>query len=1136
MVLTKEIMMGERVTGHKPVFVLLLAILVMCGADSGLWSKIQGIHFRHITVQDNLPHAVVNVVFQDSRGFMWFGTRDGLGRYDGYQIQVYKTDPTGSSSISGNNIRAIEEDRSGNLWIGTNCSGLNRFDLEKETFRNFKHDPSDKTSLGSNAIRALAIDSSGNLWIGADNGLYQTSLATSSGYDNWADREFPAPRFASYKFHSVLNIYESPTMKGTIWLGTAGGGLVKFDVATGKYKSYHHQAGIADSLSSDFVSAITQEGPYSLWVGTRRGELELFDVKRETFRHVFKFKPAHASAIHYQVKSLHQDWTGTLWVGTHGGGVSILYPGKTELESMKQHSYNPRDRFGISHNKILCIYEDRAGGVWLGTDGQGISYCTKQRETFAHFKHDPNSVNSLSSNEVSALWETRDGNLWVGTSDAGLNRYDPQTGSFERMFQNESISCLFEDGVGALWVGTSDKGLLRMPPKGGELERFSHDPAEPASLSSNEISAVCQDHYGDIWIGTATAGLNRMSLGRKTCRRYTYDENNVHTLSHNSITTLCASRVEEGIVWVGTQAGGLNMLNVRLEKFIRYQDGQGVGRTISNNSVSSLWEDMNGHLWVGTAGGGLNMLNRDRAEFLVFASNRGFPRNTINGILEDVNENLWISTNVGIIRFNPQKNLFRKYTILDGLQGNSFNSGVAHLGRSGKMYFGGLNGFNSFDPTSIRDNTYIPPVVITSFKVFEREVKLPKPIHLMKKITLNYDQNFFSFEFAALDFTAPQSNLYAYIMQGFDKMWTFTGNRRYVSYTNLDPGRYVFKVKGSNNDRVWNTEGTALEIEIVPPFWKTKWFAVSSFFLFAFISYILIHFARKYLTLITFWKKKHYIGNYRIIEKVGTGGIGVVFKVHKLMEKKRIFALKVLREEYQLDERQKRRFKNEALLADQIDHPHIVKIYERGEDNDNLYIVMEFLSGKSLGDRIVHLDLADSVHIMIQVTDVLDRLHKKDIIHRDLTPSNIMLVEQNGDPNFVKILDFGLARAQNFTKLTETGHLFGTVAYMPPEYVFHSQVTIEGDLYSLGVIFYEMVTHQKPFDGDSTMEMLKEIFNHDPIQPIDAAPDLPVEVNDLILQLMAEDPDDRPSAKEVHDLLLHYARTRDWAKKLPPAT
>jgi ligand-binding sensor domain-containing protein/tRNA A-37 threonylcarbamoyl transferase component Bud32 len=1128
--------MGERATGKQPVLVLLVGVFVLFLADSGLWSKIQGIHFRHITVQDNLPHAVVNVVFQDSRGFMWFGTRDGLARYDGYNIHVFKADPTGPTSISGNNIHAIVEDKAGNLWIGTHCSGLNRFDQETWAFQNFKHDPATSNGLGSNSIHTLNIDSGGNLWIGADNGLYQVSLNAPAAFGRQPSDIYRHLKFRAYQLDPVDCIYESPTMIGVIWLGTAGGGLVKLDPHSGRHEVFKHQADDPGSLSSDFISGITRQGIGTLWIGTRKGDLELFDVKTGTFRHAFKFHSDRSPSIPHQIKCLHQDWTGTLWVGTLGGGISILTPGKTGQKSMTHHSYNPRDRFGISHNKILCVYEDKAGGVWLGTDGQGISYCTKQRETFSHFKYDPNSDTSLSSNEVSAVWETRDGKLWIGTSDAGLNCYDAQTGDFQRFYENDSISCLFEDGVGSLWIGTSNNGLMRMPGKGGTVERFFHDSASVDSLSSNEISSVCQDHYGNIWVGTTGKGLNRLVLGSNSVKRYMRDADDIHSLSNNTITSLCPSRVEEGIVWVGTQAGGLNMLNVRQEKFFRYQDGRGAGRTISNNSVLSLWEDRDGHLWIGTAGGGLNRMNRDRATFEVYASNRGFPSTTIQGILQDVNGNLWISSNAGIIRFNPLDNSIRQYKILDGLQGNSFSSGVAHIGRSGKMYFGGLNGFNAFDPNKIRDNTYIPPVVITSFKVFAREVKLPKPIYMTKKITLKYDQNFFSFEFAALDYTAPQSNLYAYIMEGFDKQWIFTGNRRYVSYTNLDPGLYTLKVKGSNNDRVWNTEGVSLEIEIVPPFWKTGWFAVASFMLFGFISYILIHFARKYLTLISFWKKKHYIGNYRIIEKVGSGGIGIVYKVHKLMEKKRIFALKVLREEYQLDERQKRRFKNEALLADQIDHPHIVKIYERGEDNDNLYIVMEFLSGQSLGDRISRLDLPDSIHIIIQAADVLDKLHKKDIIHRDLTPSNIMLVERDGDPNFVKILDFGLARAQNFTKLTETGHLFGTVAYMPPEYVFHSRVTIEGDLYSLGVIFYEMVTHQKPFEGDSTMEMLKEIFNHDPVQPIDAAPDLPVEINDLILQLMAEDPDDRPSAKEVRNLLDHYSRTRDWAKKFPSSS
>jgi signal transduction histidine kinase len=417
--------------------------------------------------------------------------------------------------------------------------------------------------------------------------------------------------------------------------------------------------------------------------------------------------------------------------------------------------------------------------MWVGTNGGGLNKIDPVGRAIEYFTHDPKNPTSISSNYVTSIQKDRTGALWIGTSDGGLNKFDPTTKTFEH---------------------------------------FTNEPKNPKSLSNNTIVSIYSDSSGSTWIATFGGGLNRLDPYSYTFDHFMNEPQNEHSLSNNSVFPIYEDR--SGTLWVGTYSGGLNKFDLTTKTFERFTNNPKNQKSISNNMVLSLYQDRSGTLWIGTLGG-LNRFDLATKTFTYFTVKDGLPNDCIYGILADQSDNLWLSTNNGLCKFNPKRLTFRNYDVTDGLQGNEFNSGAYHRGSDGKFYFGGNNGFNAFFPDSIKDNPYIPPIVITDFKIFEKSVNYGLIPH---DIVLNYDQNFFSFEFSALNFILPEKNQYAYQMVGFDKDWIYSGTRRYASYTNLHPGTYTLRLKGSNNDGVWNEQGISIKVVINPPWWLTWWF------------------------------------------------------------------------------------------------------------------------------------------------------------------------------------------------------------------------------------------------------------------------------------------------------------------------
>jgi ligand-binding sensor domain-containing protein/tRNA A-37 threonylcarbamoyl transferase component Bud32 len=587
-----------------------------------------------------------------------------------------------------------------------------------------------------------------------------------------------------------------------------------------------------------------------------------------------------------------------------------------------------------------------------------------------------------------------------------------------------------------LWIGTWGGGLSKTYLEKKKFIHYKSHGNSPNSLSHNMIFAIYESpsEPGVMWVGTYGGGLNQFHRETGTFIHYQHDPHNPRSLSNNSVTDICEDHT--GALWVGTNGGGLNKFLRENQQFTHYKVNPSDPYSLSDNVVNRLYENRSGVLWVGTPGG-LNKFDPVKKGFPYYPGKDHPANRGIAGILEDNQGNLWVSCNKGLAKFNPQTGTFRKYETKDGLQSTEFNTAACCKTLSGELFFGGTNGFNAFFPEEIKDNPFIPPVVVTSFKKFNQPVQLPIHISETKELKLSYNDSIISFEFASLCFADPLENQYAYMLEGLTHQWIYLGNKHDITFTSLDPGEYRFRVKGSNIDGIWNEEGIAIKLIITPPFWKTSWFVVISFVFFAIASYLIISFARKHLKLITFWKKKNYIGHYRIIARIGSGGMGMVYKAYHVMEKKKTksVAVKVIREELTTDEMQRKRFLNEALIIDRLDHPNIVNVIERGEYNNQLFLVMEMLEGESLAELIrknVKISIQEAAGIMNQLVDALAKIHEKGIIHRDLKPENIMLMKKEETGYFVKLLDFGLARDQTLTRLTETGEILGTINYLLP--------------------------------------------------------------------------------------------------------
>ena len=807
----------------------LTASLVLAWPDN-LFAQKDNLKFERIAIEQGLSQNTIYCIRQDRKGFMWFGTQDGLNKFDGYDFKVYKHDPQNPNSLSNNVVRAIHESRDGTLWIGTNGGGLNKLVLEgtdrtEETFTLFKHDSQNPNSLSDNYVLSIHEDSRHRgevLWIGTRYGglnKFEVKTGRITRYQN------DPGNANSLSDNYIISIYEDQA--GTLWIGTYGGGLNKFDREKEIWDRYQYASMNPEDLGHNQIRTIYQDRAGTLWIGTGGGldKLVLEGSNRQngaiTHYHHNPNDPASLSAN--AVWSIFEDQSGRFWIGT---GIGLNQFDRV-TEKFQRHHHDPDDPSSLSDNYVRAIGEDRSGMLWIGTWNGGLNKLDHRRGMFAHYRNIPNDANSLSHNNVRAIYAGRDSVLWIGTRGGGLNKFDRKKKIFTHYAEDPNglshnyVWSIFEDRAGEFWIGTYGDGLKKFDRQQERFTHYRHDPANPYSLSHKHVTPIYEDRTGVLWIGTDGGGLNRFDRAEETFKHYKHDANDSTSLSHDGIWSILQDRA--GTLWIGTAGGGLNEFDAKSETFKSYKNDPHDSLSLSNNHVFCIHEDSRnaGILWLGTWGGGLNKFDTATGKFVHYTEKDGLPNDVIYGILEDDHGNLWLSTNKGISRFNLQTETFKNYNIHDGLQSYEFNGGAYHKSESGEMFFGGINGFNAFYPGEIKDNTYIPPLVITAFKKFDQIAK--RDIAAADEIALSYRDKYLTFEFVALDYTNPEKNQYAYKMEGFDENWINAGARRFVSYTNLDPGNYVFKVKGSNNDGVWNEEGVAVKIAIAPPPWKTWW-------------------------------------------------------------------------------------------------------------------------------------------------------------------------------------------------------------------------------------------------------------------------------------------------------------------------
>ncbi len=792
------------------------------------------LHVRMLSIAEGLPHPTVYAIARDPFGFLWFGTLEGLARYDGHRFVIYRPDPTNPNTPVSGQIDTLYTDRAGTLWIGTLASGLNRFDPYSEQFTLYRHDPADPGSLSSDAVRAIYEDAAGTIWVGTlggglnrfdratgrfssyrhdpgdpfslsddhvedilDDGRGGLWLATGDGLNHFdpatgrfiAHRHNPADP-TSIGGNTVTTLLRDSA--GTLWAGVAGAGLYRYDEARKQFAGYRSDPGDPSRLRSDNVVALAEMNPGQLWVGTYGGGLSRLDVASGRFTTFTSFSGGNGGLATENIESLLPSSDGLLWVGTEDRGVALvdLQPGPFTIYTASTNPQASPD--ALWPGAIRSAIEDEDGAIWLGVAETGLARFDRQRGIVTHYRHDADVPGSPAGNRPQALLLDRSGRLWIGYH-TGLDRFDRASGRFVNYPVNPSdpqalshgdIYDLYESRDGAIWIGTRGGGLNRLDPASGRFTRYRHDPDDPTSISSDNIGAIVEDQQGNLWLGHEGAGVSRLerATGRFTNYRHDPDDPN----------------------------------------------------TPGSNTVLGLYADPWGTLWAATWNGGLNRIDPTSGRFTRFAISEGLLSGKINGILPDDEGNLWLTSNQGLIRFDPRTAKSQAYTATSaGLPLGGFPLNGSTRTRSGELVLGGFDSVVTFFPDEVQPQTEVAPVVFTDVQVSNRAVAvgpaspLNATINAADELSLSYRDRVLSLEFAALDFRAPAASRYRYRLLGFETDWVeVDSQRRMATYTNLDPGVYSFELQAANGEGVWGSATRQLQITIVPPWWQTWWFTL----------------------------------------------------------------------------------------------------------------------------------------------------------------------------------------------------------------------------------------------------------------------------------------------------------------------
>ncbi len=821
--------------------------------------------FHQLRIEDGLSQSTILASLQDSEGYMWFATRSGLNRYDGYKFVVYLNDPKDSTSISDDATNSIYEDKSGTLWIGTNNGNLNKFDRYTETFSHktisslidkipeqtdeFYEYPLTFSRNQSSSITSITEDDLGNLWIGTwGNGILQLDKQFRRINHFYSDRNnkngLPTNRIMHLLFDKI----------GRLWIATFGGGLCRLTINKknnqNKFVFENFPIGSDQySLNDSKLLTLHQDSEKNLWIGSFFGginyientQLSLPPGKAIIKRHLTSLKTSTAVNA---IMSLAEDKDKQLWIGTFGDGL-IRYD---KTKNTVLHFYNdPLNPNSLGDNNVLSLSIDKTGIIWAGSHlGAGITKIQINNAIFHHVKHLPGNNNSLNDDVVWAIYEDLENNLWIGTYKGGLNKYNPVTNKFsfimhsnnKQSLSSNHIRSIKEDRYGNLWIGTYNGGLNILNKKTNQIKVFKNNPFDTYSISGNQIQDIFIDELNNTyWIAVFGGGLNKVVVEgnpfneRLKFIEYKSDKSDQSTISDNRVYKIFKSK--DGVLWIGTFGGGLNNFNPKTGKFIRYPINPDDQANIDIRNVMMITEDSDGIIWLGSYGGGLTSFDRKTGKYKRYSLKEGLTSGVVYGILEDESKNLWISSDDGLFKLNFKSKEIKRFDLKDGLQSLEFNGGAYLKNKKNEMFFGGINGYNYFNPQGIKINKYIPPIVITSIKIFNERYK-GEPSELI----LDHKKNFLTFEFSSLDYSDPQDNQYEYILEGLQDNWQIVdASLRIANYTNLSPGTYTFKVRGTNSDGLWNNNYSSVKIIILSPFWHRWWFIAITVIILALLIY-----------------------------------------------------------------------------------------------------------------------------------------------------------------------------------------------------------------------------------------------------------------------------------------------------------
>jgi diguanylate cyclase (GGDEF)-like protein/PAS domain S-box-containing protein len=784
--------------------VIATAFILSAGAAGAASAR-----FTRISVEQGLSQNSVQSILQDHAGFLWIATEEGLDRFDGYSFVVFKHDPKAPQSLPDDVISVLHEDRQQRLWVGTQ-HGLSLFDRRSETF----------TSMGGVQKRVTSFweDEDGTLWVGtAGDGLIERDPTTGTF------RQYrPDPKTPDNLTSAVVTAVRRDR-RGRLWIGTQDAGLCRLDPGPARrFVAVRHDPADPRSLGHEYISGVDEDQAGDLWVTTYGGGVSVLDHATDMFRRYARTPGDDPHGLATDLLTpVFVDRAGEVWIGTDGQGLQRYDRAGDRFLTPMRH--DPSDPASISSSVVRSIYEDGQGQIWVGTYRGGVSVLKRPRHAFAYYGHVPNDPTSLADPNVGAVFEDAKHRIWVSTDGTWLHRFDRATGTFTRYSltppngPRSSGLAIHQDRKGRLWLATYRGGLYRFDPDKGTFTAYPHRAGDPSTPSHDDIWAIAEDDSG-LWLGTG-AGLDRFDPDRGIVVDHTPLPGADGTQSFGGVRTLLVD--SRGDLWAGS-LDGLSVLRHGARSFVHYHHDEANPQSLSNDRADCLYEDRRGRLWVGTQGGGLNLVDPRAGTFTAY---RDFPSNVVYAIDEEPSGRLWLSTNHGLARFDPETGRKESFDLTNGLQSLLFHIGAHFRTHDGRLLFGSADGVYDFDPAEIRPDTFAPPVAFTSLRVFNEPARLPAALQTLGEVTLSHRDQVFSLEFAALDYTFPRRNQYAYSMTSFKDRWIDLGTRREVTFTNLDPGTYTFRIKASNSDGIWNAGSTAaLRVIVRPPLWRTWWF------------------------------------------------------------------------------------------------------------------------------------------------------------------------------------------------------------------------------------------------------------------------------------------------------------------------